>query len=119
MYWINIYLGPPDIIIYDIGKNFISKEFKQYTTILGTATRSVPVKAHNLVGMVERYHGPLYRIYYIIIAELLDISKDIALQMAFKAINDSAGPNGLIPTLLVFRAYPRIVESNAPNPIVI
>jgi hypothetical protein len=39
--------------------------------------------------------------------------------MAFKVINDSAGPNGLIPTLLVFRAYPRIVESNIPNPIVI
>jgi len=39
--------------------------------------------------------------------------------MAFKAINDSVGPNGLIPTLLVFRAYPRIVESNTPNPIVI
>jgi hypothetical protein len=39
--------------------------------------------------------------------------------MAFKAINDSAGPNGLIPTLLVFRAYPYIVESDAPNPIVI
>jgi hypothetical protein len=39
--------------------------------------------------------------------------------MAFKAINDSVGPNGLIPTLLVFGAYLRIVESDAPNPIVI
>jgi len=39
--------------------------------------------------------------------------------MAFKVINNSAGPNGLIPTLLVFRAYLRIVESNAPNPTVI
>jgi len=39
--------------------------------------------------------------------------------MAFKAINDSAGPNGLIPTLLVFGAYLYIVESDAPNPIVI
>ena len=35
--------------------------------------------------------------------------------MAFKAINDSAGPNGLIPTLLVFRAYLCIIKSNAPN----
>jgi hypothetical protein len=35
--------------------------------------------------------------------------------MAFKAINDSAGPNSLIPTLLVFRAYLYIVEFNAPN----
>jgi hypothetical protein len=39
--------------------------------------------------------------------------------MAFKAINDSTGPNSLISTLLVFRAYPYIVKSNAPNPIVI
>src|SRR6266567_1453686 len=38
--------------------------------------------------------------------------------MAFKVINDSAGPDGLIPTLLVFRAYPRIVESDVPNPMV-
>ena len=79
MCWINIYLGPPDIITHNIGKNFISKEFKQYTIILGIAIRSVPVKAHNLVRMVERYYGPLYCIYYIIIVELLDISKDMAL----------------------------------------
>ena len=39
--------------------------------------------------------------------------------MAFKAINDFIGSNSLIPTLLVFRAYLYIVESNIPNPIVI
>ena len=39
--------------------------------------------------------------------------------MAFKAINNSTGPNSLIPTLLVFRAYLYIVKSNAPNPIVV
>ena len=72
-------MGPPNIITHNTGKNFVSKEFKQYTIILRTATRSVPVKAYNLVRMVERYYGPLYRIYYIIIMELLDISKDIAL----------------------------------------
>jgi hypothetical protein len=30
--------------------------------------------------------------------------------MAFKAINDTAGPNGLVPILLVFGAYPQMVE---------
>jgi len=69
--------------------------------------------------MVERYYGPLRHIYYIIIVELPDIGKDIALQMAFKAINDSIGPNGLIPTLLVFGAYLYIMESNAPDAIVV
>jgi hypothetical protein len=43
----------------------------------------------------------------------------MALQMAFKAINDFTGPNSFIPTLLVFRAYLCIVKSNTPNPTVV
>ena len=39
--------------------------------------------------------------------------------MAFKAINDFIGPDGLIFTLLVFGAYLYIVEFNTPNPIII
>ena len=39
--------------------------------------------------------------------------------MAFKAINNFIGLNSLIPTLLVFRVYPRIVKSNTPNPTVV
>jgi len=38
--------------------------------------------------------------------------------MAFKAINDSIGPDGLVPTLLVFGAYPRITNLDVPSPIV-
>jgi hypothetical protein len=69
--------------------------------------------------MVERYYSPLQRIYHIITSKILGIDKDIALQMAFKAINDSIGLDSLIPTLLVFRVYPRITESDVPSPIVI
>ena len=39
--------------------------------------------------------------------------------MAFKVINNSIGPNSFIPTLLIFRAYLYIVESNTPNPMVV
>ena len=39
--------------------------------------------------------------------------------MAFKVINDFTGLDGLIPILLVFKAYLYIVESNAPNFIVV
>jgi hypothetical protein len=76
------------------------------------------VEAHNSVGIVERYHRPVRRAYQIITVEIPDINKDMALQMAYKAINDSAGPDGLIPTLLVYSAYPRISESNGPSPTV-
>ena len=39
--------------------------------------------------------------------------------MAVKAVNDSAGPNGLVPTLLVFRAYPRISRDNIPPALLV
>ena len=116
--WIDTYLGPPDQITHDAGKNFISKEFKHYATTMGVETKGVPVEAHNSIGMVERYHGPLRRAYQIIAAELPGLDKSMALQMAFKALNDSVGPGGLIPTLLVFGAYPRLVESDPPSPSV-
>ncbi|KAM4057859.1 hypothetical protein HRG_014490 [Hirsutella rhossiliensis] len=37
------------------------------------------------------------------------------LQMAIKAINDTTGPNGIVPTLLVFGAYPRMALDSPPS----
>jgi hypothetical protein len=76
------------------------------------------VEAYNSIGIVERYYTLLHRAYKIISAELLDLSKDIALQIAFKAINDSARPDGIIPTLLVFGAYLRVIEHDVPSPTI-
>jgi len=36
--------------------------------------------------------------------------------MAVKAVNDTAGPNGLVPTLLVYGAYLRISNLGPPTP---
>jgi len=55
---------------------------------------------------VEQYYTLLRRVYKIISLELEDASKELTLQMAIKAINDSAVPDGLVPILLVFSAYP-------------
>jgi hypothetical protein len=38
--------------------------------------------------------------------------------MAVKAINDTASPNRLIPTLLVYRAYPRVSNLDPPAPFI-
>ena len=48
----------------------------------------------------------LRRVYKIISLKLEDANKELTLQMAVKAINNSASLNRLIPTLLVFSAYP-------------
>jgi hypothetical protein len=62
------------------------------------------------VGIVKQYYRPIRRAYSIITAEIRDIEKEMALQMAFKAINDSTRLDGLIPTLLVYGAYSRMTE---------
>ena len=113
--WIDTYLGPPDLIATDAGKNFVSKEFKQHAGTMGIKIKTVPIEAHNSIGLVERYHGPLRRAFQIVTREIRDIDKDLALQMAFKAVNDTAGPDGLVPTLLVYGAYPRLTEYDAPS----
>ena len=53
MYWINIYLGPPDFIISNTGKNFVSKEFKKYVNTIDIHTKAILVEAHNSISMVE------------------------------------------------------------------
>jgi hypothetical protein len=118
--WIDTYLGPPDMIVHDAGKNFVSTEFKQLARSMVIEVKEAPGEAHNSIGLVERYHIPLRRSYEIIRDELKDehIDKEMILQMAVKAVNDSAGPNGLVPTLLVFGAYPRLTEMDPPSPSV-
>ena len=39
--------------------------------------------------------------------------------MAVKAVNDTAGPDGLVPTLLVYGAYLRISKLDPPAPSII
>jgi hypothetical protein len=68
--------------------------------------KEVPIKAHNSVGKVERYYMLLHYVYEIISSELKGASEELTLQIAVKAINNSAGLDGLIPILLVFSAYP-------------
>ena len=114
--WIDVYVGPPDVIVHDAGTNFDSTEFRQNARAMSIQTKCVPVEAANSIGLVERYHAPLRRAYLIITVELEhQATKEIRLQMAVKAVNDTAGYNGLVPTLLVFGTFPRITNDDAPT----
>ena len=77
-----------------------------YLTTIGINTKGVPVEAYNSINMVEWYYGLLWCVYQIITVKIPNINKYIALQMAFKAINDTISPNKLVPILLVFSIYP-------------
>lgn len=38
--------------------------------------------------------------------------KNFILQMAVKVVNDSAEPDGIVPTLLVFGVFPRMIKDS-------
>ena len=118
--WIDVYLGPPDLLVHDAGTNFTSKKFQQNANSMAISTKCVPVEAAHSIGLVERYHAPLRKAYEVIREELKgdNINKAFVLQMAVKAVNDTAGPDGLVPTLLVFGSYPRMTPYDPPAPTI-
>jgi hypothetical protein len=115
--WIYVYQGPPDNVVHDPGTNFSSEEFRQHARIMGVTCKEQPVEAHWAVGKIERAHGPLRKAYETLHEDLSPgVDKETVLQMACKCLNDTAGKNGLVPTLLVFGAYPRINYDSPPSP---
>ncbi|KAK1990054.1 hypothetical protein LX36DRAFT_664610, partial [Colletotrichum falcatum] len=66
------------------------------------------------ISKVERYHATLRRAYNIIQAET-GVEPDVTLQLVVKAINNTTGLDGLVPTLLVFSVYPRITNNSPPS----
>ena len=68
--------------------------------------KEVPIKVYNNIKKVEWYYILLHRVYKIIFLELKGVNKKITLQIAVKAVNNSASLDRLIFILLVFSIYP-------------
>ncbi|KAI1003043.1 hypothetical protein K3495_g5165 [Podosphaera aphanis] len=116
--WISTYIGPPENLVHDAGKNFGSAAFRAYAFGTKVQVPEVPIEAHNSVGKCERYHKPLKRASSIFRKQFAGqgIDKQACLKMAIKAPNDTSDPDGIVPTLCVFGTYPRITWNDPPVP---
>ena len=56
--WIDAYLGPPDIIAHDAGKNFVAQAFQDNADTIHVETKGIPVECPQSMAVVERYHTP-------------------------------------------------------------
>lgn len=92
----------------------MARAFQANADMLHISTKAIPVEAAHSMSIVERYHSPLRRAVTIIRQEAPNIDEDSLLQMAVKCVNDSVGPEGIVPTLLVFGALPRVGLPNDP-----
>lgn len=115
--WCTIYSGFPNRIRTDQGSVFTSQRWRELTDMSGIELRLSGVKAHRSLGIGERLHGPLRRIYNKIAMDYPSSSASILLKIAVKAMNDTIGENGLVPSKLVFGITPRfpIISTDLPN----
>eukprot|EP00171_Calliarthron_tuberculosum_P005813 IDg5813t1 len=108
--WANIYIGYPDSITSDHGSVFVSNFWRSACDRAKINLRSTGIESHNSLGKGETYHSLLRRVYNKAKMEHPSLSDELVLSLSVKAMNDTAGPGGLVPTLLAFGALPKTIE---------
>lgn len=114
--WAKIFIEYPNKIRLDHEMAFDSEEFRRTAVEAGAALQFSGVESHNYLGVGERYHSTLRRVYNKIQEDHSRITEETALRMEIKGCNDTAGPNGLVSTFLVFGAMPALPNTNTRNP---
>ena len=105
--WSLPYVGHPEHTHADQGPQFKSRRWEGLFHLAKIDLTLSGVEGHNALGEVERYHSCLRLIFKKVQADFPHLDDNYALQLALKAVNDTAGPNGLVPTLLVLSILPR------------
>lgn len=106
--WVTPYIGYSDFMHTDQGPQLASEEWKALQQSVGIKRLESGVESHNSLGVGERYHAFLRRIYWRVRASHPDLPAEDALALSVWGMNQTAGPSGLVPTLLVFGVLPRM-----------
>ncbi|PVH70940.1 hypothetical protein DL98DRAFT_436115, partial [Cadophora sp. DSE1049] len=112
---INIYLGPPDFIIYNYKTNFNFKKFRNTLRFTSSTFKLVPVKTYHFISKIKKYYRPFRRTYKIITEKHFKLNNENRLQITIKAVNNTTSPSKLILILLIFKAYFKIIKLNLLN----
>jgi hypothetical protein len=100
--WICRYAGAPDSIRTDYGSQFVAGEFKVWSAEMNILCSAVPVESAHSMGIDERYHGPIRRIFERLRLAHPRAPKDFLLDISVKTCNDLTGVDVLVPALLVY-----------------
>ena len=106
--WACMYIGYPECMLTDQGSVFVSREWSSSCESASIHLRHTGTESHNSLGAGETYHAMLRRMYNKVTMDYPRISRDLRLALSVKAVNDTAGPDGNVPSLLVFGVLPKI-----------
>lgn len=114
--WATVYVGYPSKIRSDQESALTSEQFLRYASAHGVELEFTGVSSHNSMGKVESAHGPLRRIYRMLTDNYPELSDNLRLRFSIKALNDTAGTKGLVPSLLVYGTIPSLGNTGADLP---
>jgi hypothetical protein len=115
--WFTLYTGYPNRLRIDDGSIFASSRQNELANMAGITLSISGVVAHKSLGIGERMHGPISRVYNMIRIDYPHIPAGTLPKLGVKAMNDTIGKNGLVPSLLVFGVIPRYlaIHTELPN----
>eukprot|EP00171_Calliarthron_tuberculosum_P000830 IDg830t1 len=78
------------------------ESFASIATRSNVQVDSTGIEAQSSLGICERYHQPLRNTFRKMRIDFPRAPKELLLQLSVKAMNDTLGPEGIVPSLLVF-----------------
>jgi len=106
--WVNKYADYSKHIYVDAGTKLQAVEYKALPHAAGVRVYDSGVESHNSLGAGERYHAYLRNLYNGVSADRPGIPPDMALALAVFEMNQTSGPSGLSPMLLLFGVNPPV-----------
>ncbi len=103
--WATIYTGLPNRI--DQGRN-LGDLFLHIAAISNFKVESTGIEAHGSIGIGERYHQPMRQTFRKIKLDYSRADRDLVFRLSVKAVNDTLGPESLVPSASVLGEFSKI-----------
>ena len=113
MCWSSVYTGLPHCVRVDEGSQF-RKIFAELSAIHDVQVKRSGVQSHHSLGVGERYHKQLRDTYLKLRLDYPKVQRQVLRALVFKATNDTLGPEGIVPSALVFREFPSLRSFQGP-----
>ncbi len=98
----------------DEGSQF-RKLFAELSALYDVELGRSGIQSHNSLGIGERYHKPLRDTYRKLKLGHPTMQRQLFLALAIKEMNDTLGPEGFVPSALVFGAFPSLRTFSGPG----
>ena len=103
--WASIHTGLLNTIVTAQGSQFREKSI-DIAAMNDAKIQRTGIEAHSSLGIGERYHSPLRNMYTRLKSDNPKATLSLLLRKAVEAMNDTLGPEGIVPSALVFLGIP-------------